>query len=428
MDLKTHAPTNSRRTHFNFVFFVILFYLLFSATTAQNDPEPGEHSYTYKAIQACPEIQETMAPYEEKEGWRTSEQGILIETLDGGIQLASLNADRLFNPASTMKIATTLAALEKWGKDHRFQTTFQTDGTIDNFSETLHGDLILFSEGDPTFRLTMVPKMVTELKKIGIRQVTGNLIINGPMLVNSKYDEYESAHRLFKTLKRCGLKIAGNIYWEKRQGTFLVSHLSEPLIEILYYQNARSSNPIADRIGEALGGPLGLTMFLIEQVGLDLEEIFITHTSGLDYNRISAHAIVKILRKLHLWCEKNDVQIDEVLPVAGLDPSTLSRRFRENEYRGGVLAKTGTLCYTDNGVSALAGFINSKEYGLLVFSILNTRGDVLTFQRWQNKFLKAMIDKAGGMQPFRKEINERKYLYSRESVVNHLDDSFASKY
>src|SRR2546421_312959 len=50
-------------------------------------------------------------------------QGVLVETLDGQVVRAQ-SADKSFNPASAVKLATALDALDTFGPKHRFATTF----------------------------------------------------------------------------------------------------------------------------------------------------------------------------------------------------------------------------------------------------------------------------------------------------------------
>mgnify|MGYP001594329485 CR=1 FL=1 len=50
--------------------------------------------------------------------------------LDDGTVIASRGADTLFNPASVVKVATSLWALEKLGPDFTFSTRFALVGTL----------------------------------------------------------------------------------------------------------------------------------------------------------------------------------------------------------------------------------------------------------------------------------------------------------
>jgi D-alanyl-D-alanine carboxypeptidase/D-alanyl-D-alanine-endopeptidase (penicillin-binding protein 4) len=379
---------------------IVLVYLAFSATNAGNSVYAPVIDYLYKAIIPCPELSETMSVLVDK-GCSITDQGVLIETLDGGIQLAALNPTNKFNPASALKIATTLAALEKWGTKYQFTTSFAADGFIDRGKNTLYGNLETISDGDPTFQTGFINKMAAELKAHGIYYVNGDLLIDGPFSVSCDFNCFESAERLRKKLASSGIRVSGKIVWGKHKGQLIVAHQSEKLIDILQFQNARSNNPIAERLGENLGGTDALTLYLVRNVGLELEEVFITHTSGLDYNRISVNGMVKILRKLYAWCKANNVPLDSLMPVAGVDHSTVGGRFLGDSYRGGIIAKTGTLLETDSGVSTLVGFINTQKYGMLVFALFNSHGDVMTYHRWQNNFVEKIIDKSGGVIPFR---------------------------
>ncbi|MBN2088740.1 D-alanyl-D-alanine carboxypeptidase [candidate division KSB1 bacterium] len=404
---------------------VLLSYFEFSATLVENHSTVIPSQTDFKAVIPCPELVPSLEQILDQSE-NLSNQGILIETLDGGTQLAAMNIDHLYNPASGLKIPLSLAALERWGAEHRFRTSFYIDGEIDPDRKALNGNLILYSEGDPTLRVNALINLIRDLKQFDIRNVNGDLIINGPFSLNSLFSYEKSIQIARQKLSQNGIYIHGEVYSGAVNGELLVSYHSDPLIDILWYQNAFSVNAIAERLGELLGGPDGLTLYLVRYAGLELEDIFITHTSGLDYNRITPRGMIKILRKLYRWCEENHYAIDQIMPVAGIDGGTLHRRFKEIDYRGGILAKTGTLVETDLGVSALVGFINTQAYGVLVFGIFNSHGDVLTFQRWQNNFVKNIINRAGGIVPFREFPLEGRFVYDYQKSANKFNLSSES--
>lgn len=401
---------------------LLLSYFEFSATMVENKPTGIPPQTDFKAVIPCPELVSSLEQILYQSD-NLSNQGIIIETLDGGTQLASLNTDQLYNPASGLKIPLSLAALERWGAEHRFRTSFYIDGELDADRNVLNGNLILYSEGDPTLRVNALVNLIRDLRQYHIQKVNGDLIIDGPFSLNSLYSYDKSIQIVRQKLQQNGVSIKGEVYAGTVTGKLMVSHFSDPLIDILWYQNAFSVNAIAERLGELIGGPDGLTLYLVRYTGLELEDIFITHTSGLDYNRITPRGMIKVLRKLYRWCEENRYGIDQVMPVAGIDGGTLHRRFQEMDYRGGILAKTGTLVETDLGVSALVGFINTQAYGVLVFGIFNSHGDVLTFQRWQNNFVKGIINRAGGIVPFREFPLEGRFVYDFRKPQNKFNIS-----
>src|ERR1700754_1997763 len=58
--------------------------------------------------------------------------GVLVEPCSGGgVALAEDNPDVGFNPASLVKLSTSLAALKKLGKDYRVETKVYLDGSVD---------------------------------------------------------------------------------------------------------------------------------------------------------------------------------------------------------------------------------------------------------------------------------------------------------
>lgn len=107
--------------------------------------------------------------------------GVHIESLATGEIWYERNADKLFMPASNEKIPTTAAALLTLGPDFRFTTKLCTDGEVKD--GVLHGNLIVFGDGDPTM-YTRFQKdsrdaffaWADALKARGVTRVTGDVI------------------------------------------------------------------------------------------------------------------------------------------------------------------------------------------------------------------------------------------------------------
>ena len=110
--------------------------------------------------------------------------GVAACDLSNGSQLISLDADKLFMPASNRKLFSTAFALDTLGSDFRFSTKLEYTGSI-QADGTLMGDLIVRASGDPTisqrFSKSHTSTSVFEdwanaaLQK-GIHKVSGNLI------------------------------------------------------------------------------------------------------------------------------------------------------------------------------------------------------------------------------------------------------------
>ena len=327
-------------------------------------------------------------------GMALDNQGIRVETLQGDFILASHLENEAFNPASVIKIATSLAALEQFGPDHRFETAFYVDGEVSG--GVLEGDLILSSDGDPQMDTNDLVRLARQVVASGVRRVEGRFAVSGPFTVGNLHQTRQVANYAVRTLRRAGLRVPDEVSYGPTAGVEVASRHSDPLHEILFYQNAHSVNEIADRLGEALGGPRAVEDYLIRKVGIPDDEVHVARASGLRRNRITARGTVLILRRLVEWLDNHGMEPGDVLPVAGVDPGTLRLRFNSRTERGAVVAKTGTLVSTDGGVSSLAGILYTEDYGPLLFAILNARGPVLEYRRFQDEFVRDLLAEYGG--------------------------------
>jgi D-alanyl-D-alanine carboxypeptidase/D-alanyl-D-alanine-endopeptidase (penicillin-binding protein 4) len=332
-----------------------------------------------------------------RRGFKLDTQGLLIESLDSSTVYAELNSDVGFNPASVIKVATSMTALYKFGANYRFRTGFYADGIINRKTRTLNGNLVLVSTGDPTLMTIDVSRLARDVIRAGITRVNGNLVLTGPFTYANMWTTERATRGLQLMLRKIGIRVSGGIKQGVPAGAELANHESMSLRDILFFQNAHSSNPTAERLGEAIGGPKAVEEFLIEQVGISKSDVQITHTSGLDFNRITPRGTVQIFRELVYWLNLNNMQPQDILPVAGMDVGTLQRRFNSLDYRGGIIAKTGTLPGTDGGVSTLAGILYTREKGPILFAIFNSNGSVTTYRKLQDDFLKKFIMECGGI-------------------------------
>ena len=348
-------------------------------------------------------------------GHNPDTQGFIVSTMDGQI-LAEYNADRPFNPASVVKMATSLVTISRLGPDFRFRTTLYTDGTVDLATGILHGSLYVIGSGDPAFFYENALLIADKLNRSGIRVVEGDLVVLGPFYFNFSASREMSAKGFRTTLTpetwtsaaktayprflsmrssedRAGaaplsteppsLKITGKTTTDTVVNTsslkILAVHTSLPLVRLLKGLNDFSNNWMASAVGNMVGGPDAVERFLKTEVGLKAEELNIVTASGLGSNYISPRATLQILRKLLAYLQKERLGIEELLPVAGIDAGTLGRRFND-AYRGSVVAKTGTL----SGVSALAGVAYTRTKGPLLFVIYNHGGSPGSFRSAQD--------------------------------------------
>ena len=357
-------------------------------------------------------------------GENLADQGVLIESYEGGAIVAEHNADIAFNPASVMKLATSLTALAKLGPDYRYRTNFFADGAIDRGARKLQGDLVVEGGCDPVFSATDVQEVALELTRLGISRVTGNLRIAGPFYYfatgyRSNLSRETSAAKLRGALQAAGVHIDGPVVFSDRAGSILVSHYSDELIRILFYQNAHSSNAIAEVVGESVGGPQAVQSFLTRQLGVRDGDVYVGRTSGLEFNRITPRAALQVLRDLVGRLQKYSLKVEDLMPVAGIDSGTLRGRFVSDMARGAVVAKTGTLVSLDNGVSTLVGIAYTRTLGPLLFAVFNSDGGVHAYRRSQDEFIEHLITEAGGPSPVSR-MEDALADTSRHSIVQVL--------
>jgi len=85
-------------------------------------------------------------------------------------------ASQAMNPASTMKILTTLSGLDLLGPQYRWRTNVFTDGQISQ--GTLKGNLYLQGTGDPKLVPEELARMMKNLQDLGIQKIDGNLVFD----------------------------------------------------------------------------------------------------------------------------------------------------------------------------------------------------------------------------------------------------------
>ncbi|ANC43668.1 hypothetical protein A6P55_04810 [Pandoraea pnomenusa] len=90
--------------------------------------------------------------------------------------LLAMNPGVPRNPASTMKLVTTIAALDTLGPDYRWRTQAFTDGTSDG--RTLDGNLYFKGTGDPKLVPEEMEKFVAELRNAGVTNINGDIVLD----------------------------------------------------------------------------------------------------------------------------------------------------------------------------------------------------------------------------------------------------------
>jgi len=120
--------------------------------------------------------------------------GLQVVSLPSGRVLYERSADRLFTPASNMKLFTTALALMKLGAEYRFKSQIGSDAPIDA-DGTLASDLVFLGGGDPTlsgreypyqyhpgsqaganYSFRAVEEMASQLAAHGLKRIAGDIV------------------------------------------------------------------------------------------------------------------------------------------------------------------------------------------------------------------------------------------------------------
>ena len=116
--------------------------------------------------------------------YNTGGLGVVVMDLDRDSVVVSINANVLMNPASVQKLITGAAALEILGPMHTHLTNVYHDGTWDPDSGVINGNLYIRGGGDPGLNAERIWVLVQHLLHRGVRQVTGNLVIDNNFFDN----------------------------------------------------------------------------------------------------------------------------------------------------------------------------------------------------------------------------------------------------
>jgi D-alanyl-D-alanine carboxypeptidase/D-alanyl-D-alanine-endopeptidase (penicillin-binding protein 4) len=353
-------------------------------------------------------------------------QGVLIETLDGKVVSAQA-VDQAFNPASSIKLATALIALHTLGPNYRFNTGFWTDGPFDEARGEIQGNLYVTGR-DPSFHHEHAIMIARQLNSLGIRTVTGDLVVAPGFTMNFNwsargsgellYDTFDTTRRSSEALRAWtyertalgdqtslqtvpSLTVLGTVRVDTvaPAARLLLTHKSSRLLDVLKVLLCYSNNFMAERIGDSLGGRESVMRQLVELLGIPAGEVQFASLSGLGVNRVTPRAMMKILRGLRKELQRYRLTPADILPVAGIDPGTLEDRFT-GAWQGSVIAKTGTLVRTNGGASSLVGQMRTASGEVLLFVIMNEHGSVLRFRANQDLLVMQVLNSRGGPKPF----------------------------
>lgn len=346
----------------------------------------------------------------EGQGFPRSQQGIWFQTSEK--LLANYQGTIPLSAASITKMATTLAALKTFNPDHQFITKFSTNGRIEN--GVLMGDLIVEGNQDPLFVWEEAIAVGNRLNEMGIKQVTGNLIIIGQFYMNFEANPQTAGNVLkqglnsqiwpgeadqqYETLPpgtpRPQVKIDGRVQVANTSSPstqVLLEHESLPLVKLTKKMNLYSNNLMADMLADAVGGPSVVAKIAADAVGVPGNEIQLINGSGLgEENKISPRAACGLFLAIERLLSPENLTIADVAAVIGEDAQgILNQRSLPNF----AVVKSGSLNY----VSTLAGQLPTETQNIVCFAIMNGGGFFEDFRSQQESLLNNLVRQWGAV-------------------------------
>jgi len=351
--------------------------------------------------------------------------------------ISSNKPDVPVNPASVVKVGTSLWALEKLGANHRYTTAFGTTADWDSETGVLEGDLVVYGGGDPDFQLENAFLVARELRRLGLRRVEGSLRVVGTFWcgwekgmqyrqtdpvkrgelmgrrLRAAFDtrrwsrSTESAWRAMATRRgwnvrdRVRIAITGGVEVAVPNGFEpLVVHRSNRLADLLRRFNVYSNNDII-RVAEGIGEVAEMEAFVTERLQAEPGQIELSTASGELRNRMSVRLMTRLLTELAYEAVEQDIELRYLLPSIGCDPGHTRKMFpslARAPLTGTVTCKTGTLTHTDGGVAVLAGTFAAADGEPVVFAIAAPRaGRSLQYWRMlEQRWVLALMEEQGG--------------------------------
>lgn len=338
----------------------------------------------------------------------------------GTTLLANHQGTTPLSAASLTKVATSLAALQTFGADYRFETSILTTGTIEN--GVLKGDLIIQGRQDPFFVWEEAIAVGNLLNEMQIRQVTGDVVVTGGFYMNYELDPQKSgvlfkqginaqswteeAKAQYQTLPpktpQPQVAIAGSVRVAASapaNAKPLIRHQSLPLAELLKKMNRYSNNLMAEIIASSVGGAKVVSYKSAQAAGVPQAEVLLVNGSGLAVeNRISPRAVCAMFLAIERYLQPVNLTVADIFTVVGKDTGILDQR----KLPALAVTKSGSL----DEVSALAGALPTRKQGVVWFVIMNGGGANLEgFRSQQERLLQSLVSQWGTVQTLPTELS-----------------------
>ena len=326
----------------------------------------------------------------------TSMVGMVVYDLTADSVLYQVNERQALRPASTMKLVTAIAALDRLGGSYQFRTQLYYAGSVED--HVLRGDIYCVGGFDPAFNGDDMRAFSESIQCMGVDTIRGYIIADTSMKDSDLLGEgwcwdddnpklsplsvgrdTDFLGRFLNELYDNGLvldsvRLTNGIL---PSDAYMLCTRFHSMDQILQRMMKVSDNFYAEAMFYQLAAAAGQRYATAKDAAQVIKQLFhrigngkspyrIADGSGLSlYNYLTPDLEMRLLR--YAYRNSNIYQhLLPSLPIAGCD-GTLKSRMKGTFAEDNVRAKTGTVA----GVSTLAGYCTAANGHRLCFSIMN---------------------------------------------------------
>ena len=274
---------------------------------------------------------------------------IHVADVETGETVLDWRGDEPRNPASTIKLLTTLVALDILGPAYRWRTDVFAQGELQD--GRLDGNLLIKGHGDPFLVTERVWQLLRDIRHAGIYEISGDLLIDDSWFEIGDYDPAAFDRQPLRAYNVAPNALLMNFNvvryrFEPDHATNVVNILLDPALDNLRVENRLSLAP-----GRCRGYQRGITI----TANKSLDEVTLSgrfpsrcEQYSMDRSTLSHNDYVYGLFRM-LWRDsggifeggwRNVVADDSLQPILSFESLSLSEIIaRLNKHSNNVMAR-----------------------------------------------------------------------------------------
>ncbi|MEY4616166.1 MAG: hypothetical protein RJB66_1126 [Pseudomonadota bacterium] len=471
----------------NFLFVLTFFHSALQAKEVQ-PPHPAKQSNPAKQSSPAPENKmPVQRPPDSKIPKEPTDQQAALKSmlnkvrqysgehsacyLDPGANqedIKGVNIDHQVRLASVTKLLTSYWVVSRLGPKYQFKTQFIWDPTT--------AELMIKGSKDPFFGRRRLLLLISDLNKIGIRQINKVYFDKGfryfqgvenPSNYHTEITQHGGVSReviakqlmhlmntrnwnnedrtqfasFQKTAEVLGVKVlpfkeqdlkvlevnfVDNDPLEGRAGVEVFESHSPAVMNYLKILNIHSMNYPADELFYLFGGRQSFSNFLVQKLNLNETDARLFTGSGLPFRQsgdrsdttTSCEIMIKALLGMKQELAKYKLDLPDIMMIGGIDHGTLNGVYKQAPLKGAVVAKTGTLA----NALTLSGFVSTNQ-GRVYFGVFFQTKNIAQARTVRNQVVMRLAKSHGGAKPLSGRSSFQFFSFGKQSHLAKLDPS-----